>query len=886
MSRIGRDLVGSGDRPLLAAGQPFRRQAVGGAGKGQVAVRASEPDPATIAQRRAAVSCQTVPWLLGAAVLALASALSSLAGAVTLHVDQNNPQCTDSGPGTAQQPFCTISAAVPPVAAGDTVIVRPGIYGEGVRISKSGTASAPIVFSADNGVTMTGTFDLSGSQWMRVEGFTISGSQFDGIKGALTSNITLSDNRVIDAGEYGIFIRNASDILISNNAIDDSGVEGVRVQFSANVTVTGNLVARAGEPVVGLIAKGIYIRSVPNALVSDNIAEANSDAGIFVFDQSTGTRVKDNITRHNAREFANATAGIDLRFSNDSIIEGNMSHENEDSGINVRGNAINVLVVNNLSHDNGDHGIDFLSAPDGRIIGNTVYRNHNKGLEMEDGSSGMTVANNICVDNGLSTNSANIRTSANSVAGSTADHNLVHRSAPGVMYTWGDVNYASLDALRAAHPALEINGIEGDPDWVAPGSGDFGLSAGSPAIDSADSGISGALAHDLEGNGRVDDSGMPNTGVGPRAYDDRGAFEFQGTSPPSNTPPEITSGPTATPNPLFSDETSELAVEATDADGDPLDYNWSVASGGGSIEGTGPIVTYLPPAVTVEQTFTVTVEVIDSFGGLDTGTVDVTVRPAPTPANTPPEIASGPTATPNPLFSDETAELTVTATDADDDPLGYGWSVPPGGGNISGSGPTVTYFPPAVTESQTFTISVEVSDGRGGLDTGTVDVTVDPAPVGEVLSFRPVADAWVDSSAPDTNRGGGTRLSVDASPVHISYLRFEVTGLTSPVQSALLQLQVANGSPFGGTIHAVSDNGWDEFTITYNNRPAVDGPALDNLGAVSVGAVVELDITSAIQQDGQYSFAIDSTNRDGVEYRSREGSTNTPMLFIALEPTS
>jgi parallel beta-helix repeat protein len=66
----------------------------------------------------------------------------------------------------------------------------------------------------------------------------------------LTSNITLSDNRVVDAGQYGIFIRNASDILISNNEIDDSGVEGVRVQFSANVTVTGNLVARAGEPVV------------------------------------------------------------------------------------------------------------------------------------------------------------------------------------------------------------------------------------------------------------------------------------------------------------------------------------------------------------------------------------------------------------------------------------------------------------------------------------------------------------------------------------------------------------------------------------------------------------------------------------------------------------
>jgi hypothetical protein len=90
-------------------------------------------------------------------------------------------------------------------------------------------------------------------------------------------------------------------------------------------------------------------------------------------------------------------------------------------------------------------------------------------LEIEGGSSGVLVANNICVDNGLSTGSANIRTSANSVAGSTADHNIVHLTTPGVMYTWGDVNYDSLGALRAANPGLEANGIEADPQWVAPG---------------------------------------------------------------------------------------------------------------------------------------------------------------------------------------------------------------------------------------------------------------------------------------------------------------------------------------------------------------------------------------------------------------------------------
>ena len=881
MSYVRSEPMESRDRPLVTPAQVSGRSArLAGMARPMVRV---------CAQRRALASVQ--PRAAFASILALAAfsmgllALPSLADAATLFVDQNNAQCTDSGSGTEQQPFCTISAAVPPVGAGDTVRVKPGVYNEMVRINKSGTASAPIIFTADSGVTMTEPFNLSGSQWMTVQGFTISGSPFNGINGALTSNVTLSNNRVVNAGEYGIYVRDASDVLISNNEVDNSVVEGIRVQFSANVTVTGNLVRGAGEPVNGLIAKGIYIRSVPSALVSGNIAEANSDVGIFVIDQSTAAHVRGNTTRDNAREFARATAGIDLRFSDNSTIEGNVSHDNEDSGINVRGGATNVLAVNNLGYDNGDHGIDYLNAPDGRIIGNTVYRNHNKGLEIEGGSSGMTVANNISVDNGLSTNSANIRTSADSVAGSTADHNIVHLTAPGVMYTWADVDYDSLDALRAAHPDLEANGIEADPKWVAPGSGDFRLSAGSPAIDSADSGVSGALANDLEGNERVDDAGVPNTGIGPRAYDDRGAYEFGGTSP-ANTPPEITSGPTASPNPLFSDQTAELAVSASDADGDPLDYGWIVPSGSGSIEGTGPTVTYLPPAVTETQVFTITVEVSDGFGGVATGMVDVTVEPAQPPANTPPQITSGPTASPNPLFSDEMAELAVTATDADGDPLDYNWIVPPGGGSVDGTGPIVTYLPPAVTETQVFTITVEVTDGFGGLAEGSLDVTVEPAPVAEVLSFRPVADSWVDSSSPDTNRGGGSRLSIDAQPVQITYLRFEVTGLSTAVQSALLQLKVVNASPVGGTVRTVSDNNWDEFTITYNNRPAVDGPALDTLGAVNVGDVVEFDVTSAIGQDGQYSFAIDSNNSNGAEYRSRENSPDTPVLIIFLEPAS
>jgi hypothetical protein len=57
--------------------------------------------------------------------------------------------------------------------------------------------------------------------------------------------------------------------------------------------------------------------------------------------------------------------------------------------------------------------------------------------------------------------------------------------------------------------------------------GDYRLSTGSPAIDSANSGAPDEQTVDIIGKNRVDIQDVPNTGTGPRAYDDRGAYEFQ-----------------------------------------------------------------------------------------------------------------------------------------------------------------------------------------------------------------------------------------------------------------------------------------------------------------------------------------------------------------------
>ena len=104
---------------------------------------------------------------------------------------------------------------------------------------------------------------------------------------------------------------------------------------------------------------------------------------------------------------------------------------------------------------------------------------------------------------------------------------LVDLTKPNeVLLVWNSKSYYSLESFQTA-TGQEARGLDADPRWTNPSGGDFHLTAGSPAIDSANSGASGQPGLDADGHARVDDPATPNTGVGPRAYDDRGAYEFQ-----------------------------------------------------------------------------------------------------------------------------------------------------------------------------------------------------------------------------------------------------------------------------------------------------------------------------------------------------------------------
>ena len=148
---------------------------------------------------------------------------------------------------------------------------------------------------------------------------------------------------------------------------------------------------------------------------------------------------------------------------------------------------------------------------------------------------------------------------------------------------------------------------------------------------------------------------------------------------------------------------------ATDPDGDTLTYTYS------------GWLTSLPYTTTYNDQGAHTLRV-DVSDGKDTVGKNITITV--NNINRAPDITSGPTVNPAVIREDGTSQVRVTATDPDGDTLSYLWSAQ--AGTITGGGATVTYNPPDVDIETIYTISVTVNDGRGGSDSGSVNITVQP----------------------------------------------------------------------------------------------------------------------------------------------------------------
>ena len=177
----------------------------------------------------------------------------------------------------------------------------------------------------------------------------------------------------------------------------------------------------------------------------------------------------------------------------------------------------------------------------------------------------------------------------------------------------------------------------------------------------------------------------------------------------ADLPPRIESILTE-PSPVGEGQQCFLRCRASDPESDPLTYVWEAEKG--DLSGSGPVVSWKVPHGETSSVIRVTVS--DPQGHTATMAVEVAILPNQSP------VIDALTASPKKMIPGMDSIITCTASDPDDDALGYAWETT--GGTLQGSGPEVTWMAP--DECGGYIVTVTVTDGRQGEVVGQISLLV------------------------------------------------------------------------------------------------------------------------------------------------------------------
>jgi gliding motility-associated-like protein len=343
-------------------------------------------------------------------------------------------------------------------------------------------------------------------------------------------------------------------------------------------------------------------------------------------------------------------------------------------------------------------------------------------------------------------------------------------------------------------------------------------------------------------------------------------------------------------------------ITASDADGDALTFTVTTPPVHGTVV-VNPDGTYTyTPANNYSGTDVFTVTVSDGKGGTTTVTINVTVNPT----NVAP-VASAPAIVTN---KNTPVNGTITASDADGDPLTFTVTTAPAHGTVVVN-PDGTYtYTPVNNYSGTDVFTVTVSDGKGGTTTVTINVTVNPTNVAPVASAPAIV----------TNKNTPVNGTITASDADGDALTFTVT--TPPVHGTVVV------NPDGTYTYTPANNysGTDVFTVTVsdgkggtttvtinvtvnptNVAPVASAPAIvTNKNTPVNGTITASDAdgdaltftvttppvhgTVVVNPDGTYTYT-PANNYSGtdvftVTVSDGKGGTTTVTINVTVNPTN
>ncbi|MFF4891493.1 PKD domain-containing protein [Micromonospora chersina] len=410
--------------------------------------------------------------LTGGSLLAFAGGAQAADGA-TLYVRATATTCSDTGPGTYDQPFCSIGAAASVVTAGQTVEISGGVYREHVTVTRSGTPDAPIVFRGGSFspqlVGPAGGITIDGQHDIRIERIQVPGA---------------ADGPALD-------IRNATRVTVEGGG------------YSLTSGVTGTVVRLSG---------------VTDSVLSKFFVSGSSlTTGVSLDDASSGVRLSSVGVDGNPVDPTEQSVGVRIEGTDNTVVGGSFRRLTG-AAISIAASARGTTVANNEINEGLGYGVHNAGAAGTAITNNTIQDRCRGGVRVDAGSTGVSVQNNRLVksrDHSCPSppgHGVQIAVDGSATADTVVDYNLadLYLSGSSAIYSWNGTRMG-LAAFRTASGQAAH-----DLDTPGPTGG----------YDSANSAAPGFPATDRNGTARVDDPAVPNTGSGPLPYADRGAIEI------------------------------------------------------------------------------------------------------------------------------------------------------------------------------------------------------------------------------------------------------------------------------------------------------------------------------------------------------------------------
>jgi len=114
---------------------------------------------------------------IGIMAATLAMLAAGTAGAATYFVDAGHPRAADTNDGSAAAPWKTVQRGADAARAGDTVVVRAGVYDENVTVRNGGAEEAPVTLRADPARAARTKGFVVEADFVVLEGFEIADTE-------------------------------------------------------------------------------------------------------------------------------------------------------------------------------------------------------------------------------------------------------------------------------------------------------------------------------------------------------------------------------------------------------------------------------------------------------------------------------------------------------------------------------------------------------------------------------------------------------------------------------------------------------------------------------------------------------------------------------------